>query len=56
MDVLNQEIEWIFQNLVSNQTYNNLWVKYEGKPLLIPFDGGDVHNKEKVPFLSIYTV
>lgn len=45
MQCLNEEIWYIYSNLTSNPKYNGLWQELDGKPLLIPFDGGAMHNQ-----------
>eukprot|EP01119_Soliformovum_irregulare_P004118 TRINITY_DN1512_c0_g1_i2.p1 TRINITY_DN1512_c0_g1~~TRINITY_DN1512_c0_g1_i2.p1 ORF type:complete len:489 (-),score=150.49 TRINITY_DN1512_c0_g1_i2:23-1489(-) len=49
MTCLNQEIDWIYRNLYSDLRFRNLFQIYEGKPLLIPFDGGNFHETSKIP-------
>ncbi|HZT42531.1 MAG TPA: hypothetical protein VFA07_10075 [Chthonomonadaceae bacterium] len=37
---LNEEMQWIYEHYVTNPRYRDLWVWYEGKPLIVPFNGG----------------
>ena len=44
-NALNGEIEWITNNYWLNPNITDLFIIYENKPLLIIFDGGDIHGK-----------
>lgn len=48
MTVLNQEIEYVFQNWLENPKYAPLNLVLDGKPLIIPFDGGNIHENQTV--------
>jgi hypothetical protein len=37
---LNEEMNWVYANLVQNPKYKGLWLNYEGKPLIVLFNGG----------------
>jgi len=53
MDVLNQEILWIHHNF---SEFRSLWLTYLGKPLMVPFDGGNLHTEMKPINDSYYTI
>lgn len=40
MTAVNEEIDWIYHNYIRNQRFNNLFVEYLGKPLLLIHNGG----------------
>lgn len=40
MHALNEEHAWIYHNYVRNPRFADLWVLVEGKPLILPFNGG----------------
>lgn len=41
---INECLDWIQTNYVSNPRYNGLWLDVEGKPLVIVFNGGGPAN------------
>ena len=40
MSALNEEMDWVYNHIVENPKYKGLWLYYEGKPLIVPFNGG----------------
>ncbi len=44
-NALNGEIAWITNNYWLNPNITDLFIIYQGKPLLTIFDGGDIHGK-----------
>ena len=44
-NALNGEIQWVTDNYWLNPNITDLFIMYEGKPLLTIFDGGDIHGK-----------
>ncbi len=40
MEALNEEHAWVYHNYIRNPRFHDLWLEYEGKPLLLPFCGG----------------
>jgi hypothetical protein len=40
MEALNEEHAWIYHNYIRNPRFKDLFVEYDGKPLLMPFCGG----------------
>lgn len=40
MKALNEEMDWVYSNIIENPKYKGLWLYYEGKPLIVPFNGG----------------
>ncbi len=60
MTALNEELEWIYQNYIKNPRFEGLWLKHEGKPLIVILDtGGLAHPDAKtektfqIPFFKI---
>ena len=37
---LNEEMQWVYNHYVHDPRYHGLWLYYEGKPLIVPFNGG----------------
>lgn len=58
MTAINEEIKWIAQNYVHNKTFSpDMWVWYQGKPLLLVFDGNNLHSTSKIPVDdSVFTI
>lgn len=59
MNALNEQLEWIYQDLVRNPRFKGLWVELDGKPLLTVLDTGVIGVKEgrtesafRVPFFK----
>ena len=38
MTALNEELEWIYEHYISRSDFHDLWLLYEGKPLVVPLD------------------
>jgi hypothetical protein len=60
MQALNEELDWIYQNYIRNPRFKELWMIYDGKPLIIILDTGVVGNKKgktestfRIPFFQI---
>jgi len=52
MTALNEELQWVYDNYVRNPRYQGLWLYYEGKPLIVPFDGGGQAYKATNPAID----
>ncbi|MGC8669364.1 MAG: hypothetical protein ACP5VE_14755 [Chthonomonadales bacterium] len=55
---LNEEMQWVYDHYVANPKYRGLWLYYEGKPLIIPFNGGGpaVRSGQPPVDTSLFTV
>lgn len=55
---LNEEMQWIYDHYVKNPKYRGLWLYYEGKPLIVPFNGGGpaVRSGQPPVDTSLFTV
>ena len=59
MEALNEQLEWIYQDYVRNPRFKDLWLIYDGKPLIIILDTGILGNKKgttesafRIPFFK----
>ena len=59
MEAINEELEWIYQDYVRNPRFKNLWLIYDGKPLIIILDTVALADKRarteasfRVPFFK----
>ncbi len=46
---VNEEMQWIYENYVSNPRYQGLWLYYLGKPLILVFNGGGPGIRKNQP-------
>ncbi len=46
MEALNEQLEWIYQDYVRNPRFKDLWLIYDGKPLIIILDTGILAHKK----------
>ena len=55
---LNEEMRWVYDHYVMNPKYRGLWLYYEGKPLIVPFNGGGpaIRNGQPPVDTSLFTV
>ncbi len=59
MTALNEELEWVHDYMVRNPRFKNLWVDYDGKPLMTVLDCGVVADPRgttesafRIPFVK----
>jgi hypothetical protein len=59
MEGLNEQLEWIYQDYLRNPRFRDLWLIYDGKPLIIILDTGILANKKgttesafRIPFFK----
>lgn len=59
MEALNEQLEWIYQDYVRNPRFKDLWLIYDGKPLIIILDTGILAHKDgrtesafRIPFFK----
>ena len=59
MQALNEELQWIDENYLHNPRFANLWLMYDGKPLVAVLDTGAVGDKRgtaesafRIPFFK----
>ncbi|HZO87662.1 MAG TPA: hypothetical protein VFB38_04925 [Chthonomonadaceae bacterium] len=49
---LNEEMRWVYARYVRPPRYRGLWVEYEGKPLIVVFNGGGPGIRQRQPPLE----
>ena len=59
MEALNEELQWIDENYLHNPRFKDLWLIYDGKPLVVVLDTGAVEDKRgtaesafRIPFFK----
>jgi hypothetical protein len=59
MQALNEELQWIDENYLHNPRFTDLWLMYDGKPLVVVLDTGAVGDKRgtaesafRIPFFK----
>lgn len=59
MEALNEELQWIDENYLHNPRFKDLWLIYDGKPLVVVLDTGAVGDKRgtaesafRIPFFK----
>jgi hypothetical protein len=49
MTAMNEQLDWIYQAWVRNPRFKDLWLDYDGKPLIVILDCGVVARKDPTP-------
>ncbi len=59
MSALNEELEWVHDYMVTNPRFHDLWIDYDGKPLMTVLDCGAVADPRgitesifRIPFIK----
>ncbi len=46
---INEQLEWVYDAWVKNPRFEELWLDFDGKPLIVILDTGTVASKDPVP-------